>query len=101
MKLVIFGLGFSPNLGDGVIADCLTHAVQGALPGAEVVALDLSGRTGFGEVMVAGRTRVLKLLGTLPLPLRHALVRWRLGRMLDAIEPRWQTAAGSCSRTPI
>lgn len=92
MKLVIFGLGYSPNLGDGVIADCLAHAARTLVPGLQVEALDLSGRTGFGAVTLANRDRALRLLAALPRWLRHVLVRWKLGRMLDAAMPRWQEA---------
>ncbi|WP_158243149.1 polysaccharide pyruvyl transferase family protein [Acidimangrovimonas sediminis] len=92
MKLVLFGLPYSPNLGDGVIAECLAHALRDLVPGAEVVTVDLSGREGFGQVTVRNRSAVLKLLGALPRPARHALVTWKLGRMLDAAEPRWRAA---------
>lgn len=89
MKLVIFGLGFSPNLGDGVIADCLAHAVWERIPGIEVAALDLSGRDRFGAVTVSNRGLALAVLARLPRKLRHGLVRWRLTRMLDTLAPRW------------
>lgn len=93
MKLVMFGVGFSPNLGDGVISDCLAHVARGLVPGLEVTAIDLSGRERFGAVTVANRGLALKVLARLPRPLRHALVRWRLGRLLDGAAPRWAAAA--------
>ncbi|GHE01971.1 hypothetical protein U879_16890 [Defluviimonas sp. 20V17] len=92
MKLVIFGLGYSPNLGDGVIADCMAHAARDLVPGLQVVAVDLSGRGGFGAVTMANRGRALKILSAMPRPLRHMLVRAKLGRMLDTATPRWQEA---------
>lgn len=92
-RIVIFGLPYSPNLGDGVIADCLAHALKQARPGLEVSHVDISGRQDHGEIVVKNRAAILRVLGALPRPLRHALVRARLGRMLDRFEPHWRDAA--------
>jgi polysaccharide pyruvyl transferase WcaK-like protein len=92
MKVVQFGLRYSPNMGDGVIAECLAHAVRRTVPGATVEMVDLSGRGAFGQVLVRNRSLALKVLGVMPGPLRRRLVRWRLGRMLDRVEPDWARA---------
>ena len=92
MKVVQFGLRYSPNVGDGIIAECLAHAVRKTVPGATVEMVDLSGRSGFGQVLVRNRSLALKVLGLVPGPLRRRLVRWRLGRMLDRVEPDWARA---------
>lgn len=91
-KIVIFGLRYSPNTGDGIIADCLSAGLRAAWPGAEVTCIDISGRTGFGDVRVRNRTAILALLKALPRPASHALVSFRLGRMLDQLEPEWRAA---------
>lgn len=92
MKVVQFGLRYSPNLGDGVIAECLSHAIRAQHPSAEVVLVDISGRTDFGAAAVRNREAILRLLRVLPRPVRNALVRWRLGRLLDRVSPRWAQA---------
>lgn len=89
MKVVQFGLRFSPNVGDGIIADCLAHAIRKTVPGARVEMLDLSGRGAFGQVVVRNRALALRVLGWLPPSLRRAVVRARIGRMLDRAEPGW------------
>lgn len=92
MRIVIFGLPFSPNVGDGVIADCLSHGIRSLVPGAEVTVIDLSGRTGWGAVMVRNRGLALKLLTILPKIVRGKLVEARLNAMLDKIIGDWRGA---------
>lgn len=92
MKVVQFGLRYSPNLGDGIIAECLAHEIRAQAPGAEVVLIDISGRDGFGAVTVRNRALALKVLGVLPRSLRHRIVRRRLGRLLDRVAPAWAAA---------
>ncbi len=89
MKVIQFGLRFSPNLGDGIIADCIDFGVRALRPGAEVCRIDLSGREASGAVTVRNRSAVLRVLKVLPLFLRQAIVQWKLGRMLDEAAPRW------------
>lgn len=93
MRIVIFGLPYSANVGDGVIAECLAHALRAARPGVTVDLVDLSGRTGFGAATLRNRALVLAVLARLPLVLRQRLVIWRLGRMLDGLRPGWEKAA--------
>ncbi len=92
MRIVQFGLPYSPNLGDGVIADCFAHGVAEVAPGASVTAIDLSGRDGFGAEVVANRTRALAVLRRLPRPARHAVVQARLEQVLRRVAPGWRTA---------
>ncbi|TMV68887.1 polysaccharide pyruvyl transferase family protein, partial [Thioclava sp. BHET1] len=89
MKIVQFGLRYSPNTGDGVIAECIAHGLRGLRPDAEVTMIDMSGRDDFGAVTVRNRDMALRILQALPLVLRQALVRWRLGRLLDRAVPVW------------
>src|SRR6056297_1732778 len=92
MRIVQFGLPYSPNLGDGVIAECFAHGVGEVAPGASVTAIDLSGRPGFGAAVVANRARALAVLRRLPRPARHAVVQARLRRVLSRVAPRWREA---------
>ncbi|WP_370285868.1 hypothetical protein, partial [Pseudooceanicola nanhaiensis] len=93
MKIVQFGLCHSPNLGDGVIAECLAHGLRARAPGAEVVHADISGRQARGATTIRNRRLVLAVLEALPRPLRHALARRRLNAMIDGVEGRWRAAA--------
>lgn len=92
MKIVLFNLHYSPNTGDGVIADCLIHAITAERPDAQVVSVDLSGRTGFGAVTVRNRALAMKVLAALPRVLRQPLALNRLDALLDRAEPRWRAA---------
>ncbi len=93
MKIVQFGLCFSPNLGDGVIAECIAHGIISRRPDAEVFHVDLSARQARGEVMIANRDTILKVLDRLPLGLRQALASWKLNRLMNTVEDRWRDAA--------
>ena len=44
MKIALLNVKFSPNLGDGLLSECLERELAHALPGVEVVAIDLAGR---------------------------------------------------------
>jgi len=89
VKIVQFGLHYSPNVGDGIITECLRDAVLRLKPGVDFQSIDLSGRTGFGDVMVPNRALALKVLGWLPAAIRGRVVMGRLNAMLDRIEPQW------------
>jgi len=95
VKIVQFGLRYSPNLGDGVIAECIAHAIKARRPDASVSHIDLSGRQGFGEVVISNRETILAIIDRLPLPLRQALVSWKLRRVLERLKPQWQAAANA------
>lgn len=95
-RFVIFGLPYSPNLGDGVIADCLRAGLLEAAPDSTVHCIDISGRKSFGEVPVKRRLLALAILRLLPRPLAQRLVMFRLSRLLDGFEAGWwQAAAGT------
>ena len=87
-KVVIFGLPFSPNVGDGVIAACLAHAFSQQMPGVRIVHIDLAGRTGPGNVVV-WRGLALRGLAFLPPGLRRVVVRLALRRVLRRLAPEW------------
>ncbi|MFK7875489.1 MAG: polysaccharide pyruvyl transferase family protein [Paracoccaceae bacterium] len=66
MKIVLAAVMFSPNLGDGLIAECLGAAFREADAETEVIWLDLAGRTEFVAPSSGLRTIVLDLLARLP-----------------------------------
>lgn len=96
-----FGLCHSPNLGDGVIADCLAHGLRARRPGAEVAHVDISGRAARGAVTIRNRRLVLAVLDHLPRPLRHALARRRLNGLIDLVEAGWRAAAAGADLAVI
>ncbi|MCR9125580.1 MAG: polysaccharide pyruvyl transferase family protein [Rhodobacteraceae bacterium] len=101
MKIVIWGLHYSMNVGDGVIAECLGDCLKKAAPGVEVTTVDISGRHGFGEKMLANRTLALRILSALPVFLRQRVVIWRLGAMLRRLRPEWERAAAGAQLSVI
>ena len=89
MKIVQFGLRYSPNVGDGIISDCLSHACRRLYPDCEITTVDLSGRRDFGQETVRNRTVALRVLRALPRTLRQRVVMNRLNAMLDQVERDW------------
>ncbi|MEL6979499.1 MAG: polysaccharide pyruvyl transferase family protein [Pseudomonadota bacterium] len=69
-----FNVKFSPNLGDGLLSECLESALidLGASPATH--SIDLAARKAYGEEM-AGRAAVMAVLDALPKPARGALIR--------------------------
>ncbi|WP_163850752.1 polysaccharide pyruvyl transferase family protein [Pseudooceanicola aestuarii] len=92
MKIVQFGLCHSPNLGDGIIADCLAHGLRELHPGAQVLCIDLAGRRHRGAVTIAHRAALLAMLDRLPRSLRQPLARWKLNRVIDGVAEEWRAA---------
>ena len=91
MKIVQFGLRYSPNFGDGVISDCMAFGLQHLHPDAQIETVDISGRDGYGVVTVKSRALIIGLLHYLPQWIRHRLAHWKLGKLLDEVEPAWRT----------
>ena len=100
-RFAVFAVPFSPNLGDGVIFECLSHGIKTHLQGAEVVPVDLAGRQAYGEVSVRNRKLILQVLPYLPMWLRHKIVITVLGRRLARIRPRWAATLTSCDAAII
>ncbi|MCV6594736.1 MAG: polysaccharide pyruvyl transferase family protein [Silicimonas sp.] len=100
-RLVICAVRYSPNLGDGIISDCIEYAVRETDPGTEVAHIDLAGRRSFGVGGLRNRRLALKLLPRLPLPLRQRLVTRLLGRRLDGLEPDWRALIGAADGVVI
>ena len=55
MKILVFNVKYSENLGDGLLADCIEETLRAE--GGEVETLDLAGRTAVGTSSgIAART---------------------------------------------
>ncbi|WP_380058926.1 polysaccharide pyruvyl transferase family protein (plasmid) [Falsihalocynthiibacter sp. SS001] len=70
-KLLLAAVMYSPNLGDGVIAECI-RAAGGT---AEISSLDLAGRHTYPTHENPLRKRILSVLATLPAPLSERIAR--------------------------
>lgn len=91
MKVAIFNVGFSPNLGDGVIALCLKCEIE-RRSGWQVLSIDLAGRTQFSDPGT-GAARVAKLaaLQLMPRWMRDRAVEYVLGRSIKKrLRPQWR-----------
>ncbi|MEO1525177.1 MAG: polysaccharide pyruvyl transferase family protein [Planctomycetota bacterium] len=101
-KVAVCGVRYSPNLGDGVISDCLGWMIEHCVPNAEVCNLDLAGRTEFGEETISQRRLKLRLLLALPRMLQDIVVRQILGRKLQRdLKPHWRETLAGCSAALI
>jgi polysaccharide pyruvyl transferase WcaK-like protein len=71
----LVNVAYSPNLGDGVIAECLSAILLQHF-GWRAHNVDIAGRHGFGEA--PRRSLMLRTLSTMPPPVRRASVRLAL-----------------------
>lgn len=101
MKIVIFNVKYSPNLGDGVLARCLEGELARAVPGAAIATIDLAGRDGYGAGGGRGRRAVLRVLSVLPSALRRSIVARLLGRGLRNRRDEWQAAIADADAVVI
>ncbi|WP_395393876.1 polysaccharide pyruvyl transferase family protein [Novosphingobium sp. BL-8A] len=73
-RLRLFNVKFSPNLGDGLLSECLEQALVDSGAHPDTHSIDLAARTAFGPGS-PGRATQLRLLASLPPPLRQLAVR--------------------------
>ncbi|RGP41266.1 hypothetical protein BPTFM16_01562 [Altererythrobacter insulae] len=97
-KIVLINVKYSPNLGDGIIAECLEAEIARLHPEVTVESLDLAGRETFGVGLDEKRGTVLRILNQLPSLIRRLaifivlsiLIRFRYqkvwNRVLDAAD---------------
>jgi polysaccharide pyruvyl transferase WcaK-like protein len=71
-RILLCGVPYSANLGDGIIADCATALIKQYCPNCEVRYLDLAGRAGFGDGKKA--KLLFRLLAIVPTRLRPLAV---------------------------
>ncbi len=90
LRIALFGLPYSPNTGDGVISDCLARALAAQPERPQITMIDLAGRSAPNEVVVPGRSGLLRVLAHLPRPLRRALVRAGLTLLTGRLRRRWR-----------
>lgn len=94
-RILICGAVYARNLGDGVIADCMAHALRELAPDAEVSFVDLSGRGGFDAPPLKGKVELLEFLRRCPRIVRDAVaisgLLWLSGSRL---RPAWRELFG-------
>jgi polysaccharide pyruvyl transferase WcaK-like protein len=82
VKIALLNVKFSPNLGDGLLAECLERELATASPGATVVSIDLAGRRQYRGHGPSRRGRVIALLEALPRWARRRAVRVALALLV-------------------
>lgn len=88
MKVALFNIKYSPNLGDGLLSECLEAALEDSGRQITVHSIDLAGRTAFSSGN-ALRGPILSMIQRLPMMVRSpltylmlsTLVRYRLRQM--------------------
>jgi polysaccharide pyruvyl transferase WcaK-like protein len=94
MKLIIFNVKYSPNLGDGLLSECLEKELLRQPGGVSVVSLDLAGRQAYGEGGGRSRKISLQVLHSLPIFLRLFLAGSVLRRKVARLRPGWRRRLG-------
>ncbi|MFC2970335.1 polysaccharide pyruvyl transferase family protein [Acidimangrovimonas pyrenivorans] len=69
-----YNVKFSPNLGDGLLSECLEAALIDCGAASDTRSIDLAARTAYGDAML-GRDTIMKALDAMPGPLRRLAVR--------------------------
>jgi polysaccharide pyruvyl transferase WcaK-like protein len=90
IAVTLINLKYSPNLGDGIIAECLEREIARRLPEAAIVTLDLAGRRdGPPRRRSRGRIALLSVLQGIPQWLGELLLSIALRPVLRKLRSRW------------
>ncbi|MGZ9720998.1 polysaccharide pyruvyl transferase family protein [Rhizobium miluonense] len=101
MKILVFNVKYSENLGDGLLAECVELALTNGRGEIEVETIDLAGRQAFGAGHGGRRRLVLGLLHRLPAGIRRRLVRAGLERRLNKLRGQWEDKVASADAVVI
>lgn len=97
VRVGIFNVKYSPNLGDGIIAECLEGELRRADPRLDPVSIDLAGRSRFSASNGRHRRSVLAVLETVPRAVRRQIMPLALRAMVRArLAPRFSRKLASC-----
>ncbi len=92
MKIAVFNVRYSPNLGDGILFMCLEGELRASGEDIHVHGYDLAGRVDY-EQGVGKRKLAIGILDRLPFPLRQRLVALLLGNQVrHTFQPLWHEA---------
>ncbi|MBB6486257.1 polysaccharide pyruvyl transferase family protein [Rhizobium lusitanum] len=89
MKILVFNVKYSENLGDGMLAECIETALANGGGEVEVETVDLAGRQAFARGHGARRRLILGLLRWMPAAARRRLVSLGLKRNLRRLVASW------------
>lgn len=112
LRIALLNVKYSPNLGDGLLAECLERELAEALGNAEVFSIDLAGREGWDDGVADGddghgdgnnrRARRLALLERLPGPLRQVVAASALTAFSAfTLRPHVRRALAGCDAAVI
>ncbi|MGA9072156.1 MAG: polysaccharide pyruvyl transferase family protein [Terracidiphilus sp.] len=92
MRIALFNVKYSANLGDGLLSHCLASELAASRPNVQVAIYDLAGRSSYGEG--AGRRKtVLGIMNHLPASIRRVIAMSLLGpTVLWRLRPVWAEA---------
>ena len=111
MTLKLLNLKYSPNVGDGLLVECLEAHLAATIGTSELTSIDLAGRTDYAAH--DGRREILmRVLGAMPSVARRQVARaglslkWRWASAAttasrSTVQARWSWAAATCSPTRI
>ena len=92
MIIGVLNVRYSPNLGDGLLAECLEAELRSIRPGIETRSIDLAGRTAYGDGL-KHRRAILALLESAPGVVRRIGVGAALGFTVQRrLRPQWREA---------
>lgn len=74
LRIRLFNVKYSPNLGDGLLSECLEKALIALGASEDTWSIDLAGRKAYGESL-AGRLQIMSALDRMPNWLRRHVVR--------------------------
>jgi polysaccharide pyruvyl transferase WcaK-like protein len=93
-RVALINVKYSPNLGDGLLSECLEAELASVLPSIAIRVIDLAGRTEY-DPGTRSRKSVLTLMHHSPLMVRHAIAQSVLGSRLHRhLRPHWRAELG-------
>ena len=100
-KIRLFNAKFSPNLGDGLLSECLEEGLIALGADKDTWSIDLAQRLAYGEEM-AGRALIMSVLEKMPPLIRRNFVRIPLAiKSARNWRPRYATSLGGASAVVI
>jgi polysaccharide pyruvyl transferase WcaK-like protein len=74
LRIRLFNVKYSPNLGDGLLSECLEHALVELGANRDSWSIDLAGRKAYGDG-IAGRSHLLSALDAMPDVIRPHVIK--------------------------
>lgn len=93
MRVGLLNVRFSPNLGDGLLAECMENELAASPGVARVVSIDLAGRQAYGLGGVQNRGAAMRVLNAMPRPARRLAAASMLKLLVSRkLRPAWRDA---------